>query len=253
MAENPILQRIEKLENLMKKQDKYIATLENKLALLEDIEAIKRLQKAYGYYVEHWMYEEIIDCFSDGPGVYLNWIEGIWKGKEGVRRYFTNGGKSTPTPTGFSHQLMPTSGLITVAPDGKSAKGRWYGFGAIFNSDHGKVEKGEFTSGIYEVCYVKEYGAWRIQSYDWIIPYVVRIDGMCEGPEIRSRRIIKEAKERKNFVPEPDKPLDEKDLRYVSGYIFPFHYKHPVTGKRTSENKRNAKLTPLKLGNDTSF
>jgi hypothetical protein len=47
--------------------------------------------------------------------------------------------------------------------------------------------------------------------------------------------------------------LDKKDLRYVSGYIFPFHYPHPVTGKKTSENKQNAKLTPLKPGNDTLF
>lgn len=250
MSDKLLQERTEKLEKLVQKQGEYIANLESKLARLDDIEAIKRLQKAYGYYVEHWMYEEIIDCFSDGPGVYLNWIEGVWKGKEGVRRYFTNGGKSTPTPTGFSHQLMPTSGLITVALDGKSAKGRWYGFGAIFNSNHGKVEKGEFTSGIYEVCYVKENSVWKIRSYDWIIPYVVRIDGMCEGPEIRSRRIIKEAKEKTNFVPDPDILLDNKDLRYVSGYIFPFHFKHPVTGKKTSENKRNAKLTPLKLGND---
>jgi hypothetical protein len=28
----------------------------------------------------------------------------------------------------------------------------------------------------------------------------------------------------------------------VSGYIFPFHYDHPVTGKPTSETKKNAKL-----------
>jgi hypothetical protein len=247
MGENSVLKRFEKLESLVKSQNKYISTLEKKLARLEDIEAIKRLQKAYGYYVEHWMYEEIIDCFSDGPGVYLNWIEGVWKGKEGVLRYFTSGGKSTPTPTGFSHQLMPTSGLVTVAPNGKTAKGRWYGFGAIFNSEDGRVAKGEFTSGIYEVAYVKENGVWKIKSYDWVIPYVVRIDGMCEGPEIRSRRIIKEAGEKRDFVPDPDVPLDKNDLRYVSGYVFPFHYTHPVTGKRSSEKVRNSKLKPIKL------
>jgi hypothetical protein len=247
MSDSTQTKRIETLEKLVQKQGKHIENLEKKLTRLEDIEAIKRLQKAYGYYVEHWMYEEIIDCFSDGPGVYLNWIEGVWKGKKGVRRYFTLGGKSTPTPTGFSHQLMPTSGLITVAPDGLTAKGRWYGFGAIFNSEDGKVEKGEFTSGIYEVGYIKEGGVWKIQSYDWIIPYIVRIDGMCEGPEIRSRRIIREAGEKGAFVPDPDIALNKKDLRYVSGYVFPFHYPHPVTGKKTSEKERNAKLKPLKL------
>ena len=245
MNDKSILERIEALEEVIQNQEKHIEVIENRLVRIEDVEAIRRLQKAYGYYVEHWMYEEIIDCFSDGPGVYLNWIEGVWKGKEGVRRYFTLGGKTSPTPTGFSHQLMPTSGLITVAPDGMTAKGRWYGFGAIFDSEHGRVEKGEFTSGIYEVGYVKEKGVWKIQSFDWIIPYIVRIDGMCEGPEIRSRRIIKEAGESGAFIPEPDVALDKNDLRYVSGYIFPFHYTHPVTGKKTSEKRRNSKLKPL--------
>lgn len=240
-----ITERLEVLEKMVEKQAEFIGVLEKKLAKLDDIEAIKRLQKAYGYYVEHWMYEEIIDCFADGPGVYLNWIEGTWKGKEGVRRYFTNGGKTTPTPTGFSHQLMPTSGLITVDPDGMTAKGRWYGFGAIFNSEGGNVEKAEFTSGIYEVNYVKEEGVWKIRSFDWIIPYVVRINSMCEGPEIRSRRIINQSHETGVFVPDPDIPLDEQDLRYVSGYVFPFHYPHPVTGRKTSEDSRNAKLKPL--------
>lgn len=247
MSDESMLERVEKLEELLQKQTAYIGILEEKVSRLDNIEAIKRLQKAYGYFVEHWMYEEIIDCFSDGPGVYLNWIEGVWKGKEGVRRYFTHGGKSTPTPSGFSHQLMPTSGLISVAPDGMTAKGRWYGFGAIFNSEGGKVEKGEFTSGIYEVNYVKEDGVWKIQSFDWIIPYVVRINDMCEGPEIRSRRIIQQAGETGAFIPDPDIPLDENDLRYVSGYVFPFHYPHPVTGKKTTEGERNSKLKPLKL------
>ena len=142
---------------------------------------------------------------------------------------------------------MPTSGLITVDPDGMKAKGRWYGFGGIFHSNEGVVERGEFTSGIYDVGYVKEGGVWKIQAFDWIIPYVVRLDGMVEGPEIRSRRIIKSAEGEGVFIPDPDVPLDEKDLRYVSGYVFPFHYRHPVTDKPSSEAERNAKLKPLIL------
>jgi hypothetical protein len=46
-------------------------------------------------------------------------------------------------------------------------------------------------------------------------------------------------------MPAPDIPVDKADLRYVSGYIFPFHFKHPVTGKETSEGVRNARLKPL--------
>jgi len=34
--------------------------------------------------------------------------------------------------------------------------------------------------------------------------------------------------------------------RYPSAYIFPFHYKHPVTGKKTSEDERNASIDGVK-------
>ena len=246
MSAKSVEEKMNVLEELVEKQGKYIESLEKKVTFLEDIEAIKRLQKAYGYYVEHMMRDEIIDCFADGPGVYLNWVEGQWLGKEGVKRYFGYAG-NTANPPGFSHQLMPTSGLITVDPDGQTAKGRWYGFGGIFLSEDGVVEGGTLTSGIYEVGYVKEDGIWKIQSFDWIIPYVVRIDGICEGPEIRSRRIIKGEFGGSVPLPEPNIPIDVEDLRYVSGYIFPFHFKHPVTGKSTSEAERNARLKPLKL------
>ncbi|GAG53262.1 unnamed protein product, partial [marine sediment metagenome] len=41
-----LVARIEALEKQVKAQEK-------QLAVLQDIEAIKKLQKAYGYYVEH--------------------------------------------------------------------------------------------------------------------------------------------------------------------------------------------------------
>ena len=42
-----------------------------------------------------------------------------------------------------------------------------------------------------------------------------------------------------------DIPMDKNDLRYVTGYIFPYHFNHPVTGKPTSEATRNERLKPL--------
>lgn len=57
--------RIASLEKKLEAQDK-------KLTLLEDIEAIKRLQKAYNYYVEHMLGDAIIDYFADSDEVVLN-------------------------------------------------------------------------------------------------------------------------------------------------------------------------------------
>lgn len=63
---------------------------------MRDIEAIKKLQKAYGYYVEHMMYPEIVDCFADSPDVILDWLEGKYVGKTGVRKYFEFRKKQPP-------------------------------------------------------------------------------------------------------------------------------------------------------------
>jgi hypothetical protein len=243
---------IEEMETRLKKMEKKLKEQEKRLTLLEDIEAIKRLQKAYNYYVEHMLGPDIIDCFSDSPDVLLDWLEGKWRGKEGVKKYFGRIGSGDAA--GFSHQLMPTGGIITVAPDGKTAKGRWYAFGGIFTAKDGKAEQGSLTSGIYEMGYIKEKGVWKIFSIKWVIPYGVRISGGWAMPEQIGGRFVSGtdappggAPRPSAPPPQPDIPLDPADLRYVSGYIFPMHFKHPVTGKPSTEAVRNAKLKPLKI------
>ena len=240
------------MESRLKALEEQMKAQERKITLLEDIEAIKRLQKAYNYYVEHMLGDAIIDCFSDSPDVVLDWLEGKWLGKEGVKKYFGRIA-SGEGPSGFSHQLMPTGGIITVDPDGNKARGRWYGFGGIFWSDRGKVNGGSLTSGIYEMGYIKEDGIWKILSIKWVIPYGVRIlEGWAMPEDIGGRFVRGEASVPQTQkpgpeapMPVPDIPIDPDDLRYVSGYIFPFHFKHPVTGKETSEAVRNARLKPI--------
>ena len=222
--------------------------VEKRLQQVEDVQAINRLQYAYNYYVEHMMKQEIIDCFSDSEDVLLDWLEGKWKGKSGVKRYFDI---NQVPPVGFQHQLIPSAGLITVAEDGKTAKGRWYAFGGIMMPvPQQQGRKQEFTrsfiNGIYEIGYIKEDGVWKILTINWTIPYGVRIKDGWIMPEDIAGPMLKG-----DFAPggaqfTPDVPMDPGDLRYVTGYIFPYHFTHPVTGKPSSEATRNKRLKPLK-------
>ncbi len=210
-----------------------------RILALEDIEAIKKLQKAYGYYVEHMMYQEIIDCFSDSPDVFLNWLEGQYLGKAGVKKYFEF---MKTAPPDFQHQVMQIAGIVDIEPDGRTAKGRWYAFGGIFIPREGQVRR-SFVSGIYEMSYIKEDGVWMILGIKWVIPYACRIAETWATPEDINRPYYSG-----QFKgPTPDIPIDKTDLRYVSGYIFPFHYKHPVTGRQTSETEKNSRLKPVKI------
>jgi hypothetical protein len=225
------------------------STLQSRLERVEDVQAIERLQYAYNYYVEYMLKQEIIDCFSNSPSVTLDWLEGKWKGKEGVRKYFD---VSQTPPVGFQHQLIPSAGLINVAPDGKTAQGRWYAFGGIVMPAEQPDSKERsysrsFISGVYEIGYIKEDGVWKILSIKWNIPYGVRIYDGWISPEDIARPMLENKPAPGTPDTQPDAPMDPEDLRYVTGYIMPFHFTHPVTGRPTGEALRNERLKPLEV------
>jgi len=218
-----------------KQVEKRIKELEKKVAALQDLEEIQRLQRTYGYYLEHWMYEEVIDLFSDSPDTVLNIMVGIFLGKEGIRRYFA-GEKARSTNPELLHQIMQLSGVVDIAKDGKTAAGRWYGFGVnALPTGNGVLQT--LTSGIYTVEYIKEDGKWRIHRLMWN-PYIMAPP--AEG-WVSAERVDAAAGGERSKPPRPDKARDINS-RYPSGYIPPFHYPHPITGKPTSERKHNKAL-----------
>jgi hypothetical protein len=223
----------------IKAMESKLKELEKKVQRLDDINEITRLQKVYSYYVMHMMRDEIYDCFADRKDVVLRWLEGTWKGKEGVAKYFGVGDKSRPEPPpGFIHQVMPIAGVVDVATDGRTAKGRWYSFGGVATPDQktGKTNPG-IVGGLYEIDYIKEGGVWKFWKIDWIIPLSIKIPSEQWSPVENLGRMIANVK-----VAGAAEPYMEGDPRFVSGYIFPFHFDHPVTGKPTSEGKKNARL-----------
>jgi len=211
-----------------------LKTLEKQVRILQDIEEIKKLQRAYGYYIEHWMAPELLDCFSDGPDVVLDLHSGIFLGKEGVKRYYL--GMAELISPEFLHQVMQLSGIVDVDPAGKTAKGRWNGFGALAVPTGGGVRQ-SFISGVYECEYVKEDGRWRIKKLKFSRNYLAPPG---EG-WVKRERVAAINPRNVRQQSEPDIPLSF-DPDYPSGYILPCHYKHPVTGRETTEGVRNASL-----------
>jgi hypothetical protein len=216
-----------------------VKALENQLRTLQDIEEIKKLQSAYGYYLEHWMAKEVIDCFADGPDTVLQLWVGTFQGKEGVRRYFSTffGNPEEISPE-FMHQVMQLSPIIDVDPDGKTAKGRWYGWGSVAVPSGGGVTQ-SYMSGIYEMDYVKVDGKWRIKTLRFSRNFIATPAGGWVKPERLAAVNTSPKAARQPTKPDIQRPFEPG---YPSGYIFPFHYNHPVTGKKTTEGKRNSSL-----------
>lgn len=230
--------RLNSLEAEVKALKKQVKARDKQIQNLRDIEDIKRLQRAYGYYLEHWMSDEIIDCFSNSPEVSGTFVEGTYKGPEGIRRYF---GQGRVMPPEFLHLVMQVSPVITVAKDGKKAHGRWYGFGTILSRFTTPLDPA-YMMVTYEMDYVKEDGVWKILHLRLLMHYAYTSGRSAQGPA--------ESKDApaQRIKLSPD-VWAEFDTQYPSGYIYPFHYKHPITGKETSEAKRNAtlKLKPNKF------
>jgi hypothetical protein len=196
--------------------DMKLEELETKIQRLEDIEAIKKLQSAYGYYLEHWDGQQIVDLFSNSPDASMDAGRGAYVGQERIREFFIRGGMGSD----FLHVMMQIAGIVDVDPDGKTAKGRWYGFGCLAVPEERKVSA-VWSVGCYENEYVKEDGKWKFKKVLWNsifrTPYE---DGWVKTPKVEV-----------DFSNKSWGAPSSRDKSYPSGYQFPYHYKNPVTGK----------------------
>ena len=231
---------VEELEAKVQELEKKVVSLQR----LQDIEDIKKLQKAYGYYLMNWLHEELIDCFSKSPETVLEWPQGTFTGTDGPRNFFGN--INTKRDPEFMHQMMQISGIISIEPDADRAKGRWWGFGAMaIPAGSMEVPGGEGVDqaigcGIYEMEYIREDGIWKILKLKWVPVYGGTLEEGWVKPERRSKP--DKAPINSRGFPEswhPDGGPDPVTWNYPSGHILPFHFNHPVTGKETSEKERN--------------
>jgi hypothetical protein len=216
----------EELETKVKTLTETVARLVVSLTRMQDIEDIKKLQRAYGYYLEHWQEEEIVGLFSHSADVSLEINDGgLYKGWPAIKQHFNFGdhytayGAVKKAPGEFLHLLIPTTGIVDLAPNGLTAKGRWYGFflGAMPRPVETKALIG---CGIWENEYIKEDGVWKIFKLFWNDIFCSPLDeGWVKNPFLEHARNTVESSSAVHFAP------------YPSGYIFPYHYKNPVTGK----------------------
>jgi hypothetical protein len=224
----------QEMEVVIKELQSQVKTLQTQLGITQDIEAIKKLQRTYGYYIDNWLTNEIVDLFSDSPDTLLIVHSGKFHGKEGVKRFFrAREGREKRRPN-MLHQVMQLSPIIDVSPDGMTAWGRWYGFGANATPVPDGIYHG-WMDGVYENEYIKENGVWRIKILRWwmyfFAPYSV---GWIE----KEKQCDPHFRHKPPLDTKPDEPGEE--TLYPSTYICPFHYNHPTTGqpvKVAEENK----------------
>ena len=134
-----------------------IERLQAHIESVESVRAIKRLQYAYGHYVELGLWNDFADLFADDA--VTNYQQGV-RGKDAIRQLFFEqvGQGKLGLAEGRIYPHILFQPVITLAPDGRTAKGRW----RILAMLGGYGGSATWYSGVYENEYVLEDGVWKI-------------------------------------------------------------------------------------------
>jgi hypothetical protein len=224
-------------DDLLRSLTDQVNALARRIVNLEDVHAIRTLQHKYGYYIDKCLYDETVELFADDAR--LHFLNGIYKGKAGVRRlycdWFRNlftGGHNGPIPA-FLLDHPQMQDIVDVAADGLTAKGRFRSLmqGGQHESKPEKIEHFPmqcWEAGIYENEYVKERGVWKIQvlNYNMLWQADYEKGWAYDKPHLLPLD--------KTY---PESPIGPDELLAVTPKFWPdtrvvaFHYPHPVTGK----------------------
>src|SRR5690606_21087702 len=105
----------------MSDMEQRLAALEHRVGEMEDINAIRRLHWAYGYYIDLLLPDEVADLFAE-EGVVV-FLSGEYVGRAGVKRLYGDwiqhrftGGRPGPVD-GLLLDHFQMQDIITVAPD----------------------------------------------------------------------------------------------------------------------------------------
>jgi hypothetical protein len=201
-----------------------LAELAARAARVDDINEIENLQGSYGYYTDKMLWDEVVDLFTEDGTMEIG-PSGVYAGKGSIRRYLysLSGGQQGPLEGElFEHlQLQP---IVTVAPDGLSAKGRWRAL--IMTGTHGSGSGGNWGEGPYENEYVKADGVWKISKLHWYATFIAPYEGgwLNTGKEAVDQYGLGRGVE-------PDRPSSETYEPYPGVYVPPFHYENPASGE----------------------
>jgi hypothetical protein len=194
-----------------------IAALEARKTLLEDTNAVKRLQRAYGYYLDRGLWDEAANLFAADATLEVG-LDGVYVGQRRVREYLRAvGGGRTGLAPGQLYENMQLMPYVTVAADGRTAKATWRD--VILSGQLGN--RATWGEGPYVNEYVKDHGVWKIKSLHWyqtlVVPYH---GGWAKNVDVNGGKYVSDQ------LP-PDRPPTEQYRTWPGGYLPPFTFDQP--------------------------
>jgi hypothetical protein len=203
--------------------DTQIDQLTHRVERLEGTRAVKKLQRAFGYYVDRGLWNEAADLFADSGTIEIG-LDGVYAGKARIAEYLRrlHGGQDGLI-YGQLNEWVTLQPAVTVASDGLSATARWRDLGML-----GQYKKhAEWRDGIYENTYVKEGGVWKIESLHLYVNFVAPYE---KGwARLRPGEALVQSETSKAFP--PDRPPTSVYRPFPETQVPPFQAANPVTGR----------------------
>ena len=204
--------------------DARLDVLEAQVVAAEDVAAIKRLQRQYGYYVDKGMWEDVADLYAENA--VASYPAGTYVGYDSIRKhlYMNVGGGEVGENGLLDNRLynhMNIQPVVHLDPGGRTAKGRWRAF-AMFGTFGGGAT---WAEGVYEMTYTKVGEVWKIQTLDyhsgfsapyatgWVPPEPPAAGAPPRGP--------------RNLPHSADQPRNEQCGGFPAACVGPFHYTNP--------------------------
>jgi len=210
--------------------DAQITALTQRVETLEATRAIKKLQRAFGFYVDRGLWDDAADLFAADGTIEIG-MDGVYVGKARIRDYLEKlHGGQPGLIYGQLNEWVTLQPVVDVASDGLSGKARWRDLGML-----GQYKKhAEWRDGIYENAYVKQDGVWKIQSLhlyvNFLVPYEKGWARLKPGEGLGPSAVSK-------AFP-PDRPPSVAYQSFPETFVPPFHAPNPVTGKPVQEKSK---------------
>jgi hypothetical protein len=203
--------------------DAQIDALTVRVERLEGARAVKKLQRAFGYYMDRGLWSEVVDLFA-ADGTLEIGIDGVYVGKERIREYLKrlHGGKEGLI-YGQLNEWVTLQPAVTVARDGRSATARWRDHGMQGQYKH----HAEWRDGIFENTYIKQDGVWKLRSLHLYVNVVAPYE---KGwARLKPDEGLVQSSASRQFPPDRGPTASYKP--FPNTQVPPFVALHPVTGK----------------------
>ncbi len=203
--------------------DQEIDALTTRVEVLEGTRAVKKLQRAFGFYVDRGLWGEAADLFADNGTIEIG-LDGVYVGKDRIEEYLRrlHGGQEGLI-YGQLNEWVTLQPAISVASDGRSATARWRDNGMLGQYK----EHAEWRDGIYENTYVKEGGIWKIQSLHLYVNFLAPFE---KGwARLEPGEGLQPSETSQAFPPDRGPSVNYKPFPDVQ--IPPFQAPNPVTGQ----------------------